>query len=364
MIFKQLKSLTVRLVAGANVATTLLLWLVGYSDCIDPAAHPTLSALGLFFPIFLLLNLGFLVFWVLFRWRMVAIPIVGYAVAYFPLRTYIPLNMRQEPPEGAIKVLSYNVQGFAGSVEGGIDAAKAIRDYVRASKADIVCVQEAATVGHPGHKMLDSLYAHSQHFLVGANQQNAVAIYTRYPIVRSERIDYPSAGNGSVATFLRIGRDTVVVVNNHFESTHLSLDVRERYKEMLKGEMARDTARAESRRLLERLSASTQLRAPQADSVHAYVCRLLGRYPVILCGDFNDSPISYTHRTVADGLTDCYVSAGRGLGVSFNQEGFYVRIDNMMCSEEFQPYSCRIDDGPEYSDHYPIVCWLARRAKP
>lgn len=364
MIFKQLKSLTVKVFAGANVVTAALMWLVGFSDCVNPVAHPTLSSLGLFFPILLLANLAFLVFWVFFKWRMVAIPFIGFLAAYVPLHTYIPINVRQEPPAGAIKVLSYNVEGYGGYVEGTTNAADGIFDYIRQSQADIVCVQEAANISNRGHQRLDSLYAHSYHQQVGEKNMSALAIFTRYPIVRTERIGYASEGNGSVAIYLKIKGDTVVVVNNHLESTHLSHDERKRYKEMLKGEMETDTARAESRRLLGRLAESTRIRGPQADSVHAYVEGVQGRYPIIVCGDFNDSPISYAHRTIAKGLNDCYVSSGRGLGVSFNQKGFFVRIDNIMCSDDWQPYDCHVDNSVEYSDHYPIVSWLRKREKP
>ena len=82
------------------------------------------------------------------------------------------------------------------------------------------------------------------------------------------------------------------------------------------------------------------------------------RYPTILCGDFNDSPISYTRRVLAEELTDCYVATGRGIGLSYNQKGFFVRIDNMMCSGSFEPYKCTVDDKIAASDHYPIYCWL------
>lgn len=363
MIFKQLKTLAVRLAAGANVATVMLLWLVGYSDCVSPVAHPYLASLGLFFPAALLLNLAFVAFWVFFKWRMVAIPVTGYLLAYFPLRTYIPFNVRQEPTTDCVKLVSFNVCNFTGVAEGTTRTDDVIYEYLAGCEADIICLQEADRHSR-AHARLDSLYGHSQLTQVGGHQANTLAIYSHYPILRTEPIDYASGGNGSLAHYLRVGRDTVVVVNNHFESTHLTLGERERYKEMLKGEVGRDTARAESRRLLARLAESAALRAPQADSVHAYLERVRRRHPVVVCGDFNDNPISYTRRTVAKGLTDCYVAAGRGLGVSYNQKGFLVRIDNVMCSEAFLPVKCLVDDDVRGSDHYPIVCWLKKSEVP
>ena len=70
-------------------------------------------------------------------------------------------------------------------------------------------------------------------------------IHTRFPIVGKERIDYRSVANGSVAFYLKIADDTVIVINNHLESTHLSTAERNRYKEVLKGEMEQEEAEEE-----------------------------------------------------------------------------------------------------------------------
>ena len=149
----------------------------------------------------------------------------------------------------------------------------------------------------------------------------------------------------------------MLVVNNHFESNHLEPAERERYKDMLKGEMSQDTARAESKKLIKKLGEAARMRSAQVDSVCAYL-RRHSHYPTILCGDFNDTPISYAHHAVAELLTDCYVATGRGIGLSYNQKGFYVRIDNIMCSDDFKPLGCKVDSKITASDHYPIYCWL------
>ena len=61
-MFKQLKKFTVQMIAGANVATIVIMLLVGYSDALRPEAHPMLSNMGLLFPVFLVANFCFLLF--------------------------------------------------------------------------------------------------------------------------------------------------------------------------------------------------------------------------------------------------------------------------------------------------------------
>lgn len=358
-MIRQLRSFTIVIAVTANIVIASLMLLTGYADHANPTEHPYIANAGLAFPIFLLANMMFLVFWVVFKWRLAVIPIVAYLSVIAPLRIYLPLNGSEEPPSNAFRVLSYNVSGM--NFGGDAASPQRIADYIVESGAAIVCLQEA-NVPEAARQRLDSVYKYSSIDIISQDKGNSVAIYSLFPMVKKERVTYKSKGNGSMAYYLKIGRDTVLVINNHLESTHLSPDERQRYKTMIKGEMAQDTARVESRRILQRLGESSRLRAPQAEAIHHYImCH--SNLPVIVCGDFNDSPISYTRRTIAEGLTDCYAESGNGLGFSFNPKGFFVRIDNILCSSHYKPYAAYVDNNISVSDHYPISCWLARDLK-
>ena len=91
-MFKEIKKFTLQIVAGANVASLLTMLLVGYSDCLNPVDYPILANAGLAFPLLLFVNVCFLVFWVLFKWKGVLLSLVGFIVCYSPIRTYFPLN--------------------------------------------------------------------------------------------------------------------------------------------------------------------------------------------------------------------------------------------------------------------------------
>ena len=127
--------------------------------------------------------------------------------------------------------------------------------------------------------------------------------------------------------------------------------------------MQRDTVRQESKLLLTKLGQANALRAVGAEAVHKYI-EAHRQYPTIVCGDFNDNPISYSRHVIAKGLTDCFAETGRGLGLSYNRKGFYFRIDHILCSDHFTPYNCQVDDKIDASDHYPILCWLKLVHKP
>ena len=347
------------MVAGANIATIIVMWLVGYSDRLNPVEHPVLSCIGMAFPIFLLVNLAFLCFWVIFKFRMIWIPIVGYAMSYVPISIYMPLNLKlSETPDDAIKVISYNVCGYGGNYkyEQGFEK---VRDYLFEQEADIVCLQEDVDTWRRycfQHYEKKFAYNDTVHFN-SYGIINGVGIHTRFPIIRKERIPYRSEGNGSVAWYLQVDKDTLLVINNHFEGTHLTTEDRQVYRELIKGEVKGDTARRESHKLLVTLAESSTKRAPQIDAVCRYI-EAHQQYPIILCGDFNDNPISYSRYRIAQVLHDCFTETGRGLGLSYNQKGFHFRIDHVFCSDHIQPYNCKIDSEMDASDHFPVLCWL------
>ena len=356
---KKIKSWLIGVIAGANVTTVILMLLVGFAGHIDAAAHPMLSCFGIAFPFIAVINLLFLFFWFVVKWRWALIPFVGFLLAYVPMRTYCPFNLPSAPPDDAVKILSWNVQLYTGAPR-YTDAFDMIYDYIRNEKADIVCLQEDHDEWRSKKKHIDELFAYNDtvRFKSGGSI-NAIGVHTRFPVIRREHIDYPSRANGSVAWFLQVGADTLIVINNHLESNHLTRDDRSHYTQIVKGDMPRDTARVESRRLLSKLFDATAQRAPQALAVHQYIeeHRKQG-YSIIVCGDFNDNPLSYARHTIGEGLTDCYVSTANGPGWSYNNNGFNFRIDNMMCTSDIEPYQCKIDSKIDASDHYPVVCWM------
>ena len=296
------------LIVAVNALFTGLLLLVAYSPYIQPATHPVQSCLGLTFPVFALINGGFLIFWlVIQRYKTALLPLTGLLLCYSQLRTYLPLNFHTtELPEGSIKLLSYNIMGFDGAYKK--DGKNPILTYLKESNADILCLQEYASDESPRHLTHE---------------------------------------------------DTITLINNHLESNKLTKADKDIYEEILK---APETEKVKSgaRLLLHKLAEASAIRAPQADTIAREIAS--SRHPsVIVCGDFNDTPISYAHRVIAQNLDDAFTQSGRGLGISYNQNKFYFRIDNILISKNLRSYNCTVDRSIRESDHYPIWCYIAKR---
>jgi endonuclease/exonuclease/phosphatase family metal-dependent hydrolase len=357
-MIKAIKTVIINILTVANLAIVGLLLFTGYSDRINPSDHEILACAGMILPAFIIANLLFVLIWIVVSWKRIWIPLLGFALAYVPIRIYIPLHVTSEPPEGSFKIMTWNVANYAGPDKKGVGIFDSVCNYLQTERPDILCLQEAHEKP-PISECYADLFPYNDTSMLTkkGSAPNHMSIHARYPILRKENIYYPSRANGSVAYFLFIEGDTVIVINNHLEITHLSDDDRARYKDMIEGEMESDTAKAQTWHLVKRLGKSMAIRSEQADIIHEYI-EQHRNYPIIVCGDFNDTPISYTRHTIAQGLTDCFVESGNGLGVSYNRKGFNFRIDHLMTSEHFVPYRCRIDSKIEYSDHYPLICSL------
>ena len=366
MIFKTIKQFILKFLAGANLVTILLMMAAGFSGRLSPIDHPMLTQANFVFPLFILINGGFLLLWVLIKPRWVFIPVIGFLVNFVPVHSYCPVNLPKKAPEGSIKVMSYNVEGFVHSRMTDDEGRSIIPNYILAEDADIVCLQEGYS-NIPTNKILDKLlnpvYAYRDSSNAGKNG-NPLLIYSKYPIVRKEHLDNVVGGNHSAAFFLDIGGDTVIVINNHLKSLQLTQEDRTGFQSMVEGNVSDgDSVRRESHKLFDKLRAASILRAPQAECVARYISDHAGQ-SIIVCGDFNDGPLSYTNHIIGENLTDCYVAAGNGPGFSFHENGMLVRIDNILCSKDWTPFEAKVDRKMDLSDHYPVQCKLKKGLKP
>ena len=240
---RKIKQVTLQIIAGGNIATIIILLMTGYSGWLRPETFPMLSNIGLLLPVLIVINLGFLVFWVLIKSRGMLIPIAGFLLSYVPVRQYCPVNIPQSAPAGSFKVLSYNVWQF-----GDASHPNPILEYIKAQKADIVCLQEAninALGGQYVDSVMQSDYPFRDTIMHGGD---VVAMFSKFPIHGKERIQFESKGNVSAAFRVQIQGRTVIVINNHLESTGLSPEEKSDFKLMVKGDLSSDTARHVSKK--------------------------------------------------------------------------------------------------------------------
>lgn len=355
------------LVASVHLFCILLMLLAAYSDRVSPADSLIFAYLGLIFPVLCLINICFLLYWAfLLKWKMLIVGVAGFLFCMPSLMAYFPIHMKKKdiPKENVIKILTYNVMGF-GYKDHTAESPNPIVEYIANSGADIVCMQEYL-IGKSKNFLTNQKLQRAWHMYpyrsfiplatVNRNQSIGLAVYSKFPIYRSKRIKYKSNFNGSSLHELNIKGQTVYLVNNHLESFKLTMEDRSRYSNFIKN-INTDTFDAFKGAIHRKLGPAYRLRAVEAEIVAGEIRKLGNTQPIIVCGDFNDTPISYAHRTVLGNLKDAFSSSGCGVGVTYNQNFFWFRIDHIFHSANLTSMNCTVDKV-KYSDHYPQWCYL------
>lgn len=351
---QNIKKILLFIFIAINILIVMAMNFCAYTAYLPPQTYPNWSYFGLIFPVFLVLDALFIVFWLVVKWKLASIPIVGMLLCAGSVRTYFPINIPATPPEGALKFMSYNVYGFGEKTNYAKWDDNQIINYIMLSDADIVCLQEADKIGlKPVKKLLEKFYPYQSY---DKNAKAVMGCLSKYPILSAKVIDYVSNSNCSYAYEIKVNEDTILVVNNHLESYKLSDNDKAQYKEILK-KPEDDDADEKYLSLVAKLAKANALRGAQADSIAAYIARSPHKYKIV-CGDFNDSPLSYVHHTLTSELKDAYTESGNGPGLSYNRSGMYFRIDNILVSENIETYWAIVDKKIKKSDHYPISCYL------
>jgi endonuclease/exonuclease/phosphatase family metal-dependent hydrolase len=343
--------------------------LVAYlAPLVNPARLVLPALFGLAYPYLLMLNLLFLFYWLIRLKKEILISFLVILLGWNHLNNLIPINLRpSEIPVNAsqdryLKALSYNVRGFnIYQWSQDPEAKKEIFKFLESQKPHLVCLQEyySSTKSGQTHqyisRQLGFLPYNAVYYTADPANRNGfgIATFSKYPILKKSRIPFNSSFNAAMYTDILFRADTIRVFNIHLQSIRFQED---NYAFL-------DTARFkysseqinEIRAIGSRLKTAFSLRAEQAKVIASYIKN--SPYPVVVMGDFNDTPQSYAYRKIKRGLDDSFRKSGRGFGNTYAGELPSFRIDYIMygaplLSADFK----RIKT--DYSDHYPISTHL------
>ena len=130
-----------------NIIVGICFMICAYSPMISPVQHPLWACAGLFIPIFIILNLCFVVFWAFMKWKMMIVPVAFFLLGWNSLMSYSPINLSTEASGGdTLELLTYNVMQMQHQKAADGSRINPVLDYIRESGADIVWLQE-----YPAH---------------------------------------------------------------------------------------------------------------------------------------------------------------------------------------------------------------------
>ena len=344
----KIKKIAIIVLMVINIVAALLLILSTFSGTLPPQDYPRLSVLPLFFPYFLLANIILVVCWLFIKRKMALISAVAMLLCINDIRSYFPLNLPNNTPDGTIKLMSLNTGGTNGKQE------DELIQYLIDSQADIICLQEM--FWKTAWLTRDEMKKHYP-YISTISDRGKMSCVSKYPIVGTEQIKYPSEGNMSVAFYIKVDADTLLVVNNHFQSYQLGQKILDEYKDITKKKTSMAEREKNSRDVYGKIIRANKKRGPQVEVVNDYIEKNFKRHTVA-CGDFNEPSTGYAHYLLTKQLNDTYTRTGNGFGFTYSSNKIHFRIDHILCSEFIEPFNCTIDKTCELSDHFPIICDL------
>jgi endonuclease/exonuclease/phosphatase family metal-dependent hydrolase len=364
--FKNLSKVQ-KIVLGVNIIFAFSLLFAYLAAYVSPVSFWPFAFFGLAYPVLLLINLIFILYWSLKKSWMLLISAVMVVVGANQIGRLMQITISSGPVDEKnneqVKVLSYNVRLFdLYDWSKNKTTKNKIFKVIDRIDADIVCFQEFFVIDQKGRfetrdtlvQFLRSKNYHERytHHLKGG-QHFGLATFTIYPIVNRGWISFNNDKNNScIYTDMKIGDDTVRVFNAHLASIRFQ---REDYQIVgdKKSNKRRHPKKGLEQKIVPRLKNAFIKRAAQVEELAKHIRK--SPYRVILCGDFNDTPISYSYNTIASQLTDAFVKSGNGFGRTYIGSFPSYRIDYIFHSKSLHSY--HFETHPEeLSDHRPISC--------
>lgn len=318
-------------------------------DSFWPAAFP-----GLLYPYFLVINLVFLVYYSLRKSKKLLLSLLIILAGYQHLFNYFQPLPDFKSNSGGIKILTYNVHHFSSGFSGKKSGTTDIIGYLKSVNADIVCLQEARMVktGKWSAPAIKEALPGVKHYQLAHTISSAGPLtFSKFPIITLGEIRFENSANMVLFSDIKLpSGDIIRVYNCHFQSYRIKPEDYSITDPQRSG--TNEQQLREAKMLTKKMILAFSIRANQARTVAAHIKKC--PYPVIVCGDFNDTPVSYTYHLLSKQLKDAFTEAGFGFSITYNGILPAFRIDYILYSPKYQAtyYRC---DRIDLSDHFPVM---------
>lgn len=241
-----------------------------------------------------------------------------------------------KPNTHSLRLVSWNAEGF----QLNKDTLQASAAFIRNLHPDVICLQERP---HDNLLHRDSISrTFGYPYRVFNSREDEVlnlAVYSRFPLSNMKEYYFPNSYNKVLQIDMQYNGKTIRLFNMHLQTTGM-------------------TPAFQGNNLLHTYQLNTKERNRQAQLLAEAVAS--SPYPVILCGDLNDTPISYAYRKLTQLLDDCFLEAGTSWGGTYQPARNLFRIDYTLCSSKLKTSVYRLYSN-RWSDHriqYTIIISL------
>jgi endonuclease/exonuclease/phosphatase family metal-dependent hydrolase len=348
-------------------AAHLVLWpliIVLILCYISPYVHPEkawwLSFFGLGYPILLIFSLITLSLFALMHSKRFYVLLIILVIG-FPIHVrYLSFYGSNFDASNGIHLMSYNVRLFNYyewlDESDGVMTDK-ILAHCETNQPAILCLQEYLIDNKkPRFQMTEKILKaggftdYRESFLISRKNRNiGVATFSKYPIIRSGGVsDETEKRQFAFYTDIVINADTLRVYNIHLQSIKISSDDYDLFSSN-EGEMDANANRI--KRIVRQLKQAYPARVAQAEAILNHASE--SPYPIVICGDYNDPPVSYVYQLFNSQYTDAFRGNKFGIGSTYAGKLPAGRIDYIFHDKMLTSSGFKIQKEA-LSDHYSI----------
>lgn len=326
-----------------NVIFAVLLLISTLAGIIKPSACVWISLLSYCYVPLLLINIGFILFWLFFANKYFLVSLVTIIVRYSFVPLYIQLSGNEHITDDRhLRIMTFNVHRFTKEDDACVQTIGLVKENI----PNVICFQEFAAM--PGKvNVYDSLrrqgYNYNYSHIRKNKQPRGTSIFSKYPIIKAGNID----STRCIYVDVKTSFDTIRIYNIHLSSYRLDEEDRNEIDRIKHGDMTE-----KSKKTLHKFKTTAGKHQQETDILLKHIAN--SPYKTIMCGDFNDTPASYVYQKMKDIYTDCYVAKGKGLSTTYNGIFPAFRIDYILHHNDFVTDSYR-RIKTNISDHYPIL---------
>lgn len=338
---------------------------------LSPFVHPNtiwwLPLFGLAFPVVFWVNIICFTILLFFKkgklkWLILVAIILG-----IPLNTrYIAIGgeKKEKSNQTSFQLMSYNVRLFDKYQWIGDDLftpSDSILALFKKEKPAILCLQEYL-IDQTANPLIttkaiqetnDFGYVHERIVQEERDVQFGLATYSKFPIINKGNVfNSEEQDQFCIYSDILIGNDTIRVYNIHLQSIRFQKDD---YQVVSTNDQIVEERLERLKNMLRKVKNAYAPRVLQAEKIIAHINS--SPYPVIACGDFNDTPLSYVYHIFSQQLDDTFRKSSFGAGRTYAGKIPAGRIDYIFASSVFRPINFSIQKET-LSDHFAIMTKL------
>ena len=368
---EKLRSYSLGAVIGMNILFSLHLLLSYTAPYVNPEEIAIIPFFGLTYPIALIMNLVFIMVWGILKskWFFLSSSLVVIGIPLH-LRVFSIQLSENTIPENAntVKVMSYNVRLF-GYYEDNESKAKQrktdIVKYIQKEAPDVLCLQEYFNKdGDPYFNTLNSIYnimsINDHHEKSKYNQRKrthfGIALFSKYPIINKGYVqnEIRTQDNSNFCIYADIvkKKDTFRVYNVHLQSIKLETD---EYTQQTNMNADGSSTSTNYKSAISKLNKAFKIRSIQSKALNNHIKG--SPYKSIICGDFNDTPLSFTYQLFNTNLVDSFRNTSSGFGSTYSGYLPAGRIDYIFHTKTLNSAKFEIQNE-KLSDHLAISCTI------